>query len=135
MFTESIQKQFISLLGLPTYSVTIYPSRATIVRDIANIKILPGRNEIRLGNFPLNVEEYSFRVEARDTVGLITDVKVEPVSNTMPEAKNVFSGDDEDSSSDGGGRRDDLYSTLAPGAGRRQPASLSVRLRAWSSSG
>ena len=131
MFTESIQTQFISLLSLPTYSLTIYPSRAAIVRDIANIKILPGRNEITLGNFPLNVEERSFRVEARDTVGLITDVKVEPVPNTMPEAKNVFSGDDEDSSSDGEGGRDDLLLNARNGGGKataRKPERESARL-------
>jgi len=36
---EKIHRQLISIKDLPTRSVTIYPSRAAVVRDIENIDI------------------------------------------------------------------------------------------------
>ena len=99
MTTESIHKQSFSVPSLPTHSVTIYPTRAAIVRDIANVTILPGRNEITLYNLTPNAEEHSITVEGRNTAGLVTDMAVDLVPNALygPE---VSSEDEEDSSPD-----------------------------------
>ena len=81
--TESIHKQYFSAPDLPTPSVTVYPSRAAIVRDIANVAILPGRNEITVENLTPNAEENSINVEACNTAGVITEVAVDLVANAL----------------------------------------------------
>ena len=101
MFTESTHKQYLSLSRLPTHSVTIYPSCAAIVRNISNVTILPGRNEITLDNLTSDVEEHTIKVEALNTAWLVTDVEVELVRNAQPDAYSIFSEDDEYSTSEG----------------------------------
>ena len=100
MATESIHRQSFSVPSLPTHSVTIYPSRAAIVRDIANVTILPGRNEITLHNLTPNAEEHSITVEGRNTAGLVTDMAVDLVPNALYDPDEVSSEDDEDSDPD-----------------------------------
>ena len=100
MVTESIHKQSFSLPSLPTYSVTIYPSRAAVVRNISNVKILPGKNEITLDNLTPNVEERTIKVETRNTAGVVTDVEVELVQSVQPRTCVIFSDSDEYSFTD-----------------------------------
>ena len=102
MVTESTHKQYLSLSRLPTHSVTIYPSCAAIVRNISNVTILPGRNEITLDNLTSDVEEHTIKVEALNTAWLVTDVEVELVRNAQPDTYAFFSEDDDEYSSSEG---------------------------------
>ena len=97
MVPGSIHKQSFSVPSLPTRSVTIYPSRAAIVRDINNVTILPGKNEITLDNLTTNAEEHSIKVECCNTAGLVTEVEVDLVANPLYDRhEDSKDGSDED---------------------------------------
>ena len=99
MVPGSIHKQSFSVPSLPTHSVTIYPSRAAIVRDIS-VTILPGRNEITLEGLTSNAEEHSIKVECRNTASLVTEMVVDRVANPLYDPYEDSRGDGEDPSED-----------------------------------
>ncbi|RPB14094.1 hypothetical protein P167DRAFT_572644 [Morchella conica CCBAS932] len=80
---DTINKQVFKLSKLKTRSVTLYPSRAAVVRDIENVKIKPGRNEISIIGISSKVDENTIKVEGHGTRGLITDIVVEKVAYSI----------------------------------------------------
>ncbi|KAH8150899.1 uncharacterized protein LAJ45_05081 [Morchella importuna] len=80
---DTINKQVFKLSKLKTHSVTLYPSRAAVVRDIENVKIKPGRNEISIIGISSKVDENTIKVEGHGTRGLITDIVVEKVAYSI----------------------------------------------------
>lgn len=82
-----IHRQQFSLPQLPTSSVTIYPARATVVRNIKGISLKPGRNEIILHQLTPRADENSIKVSGRLMGGkilLIADMTVDLVKPPAP---------------------------------------------------
>ncbi|KAI5805574.1 hypothetical protein DFH27DRAFT_551782 [Peziza echinospora] len=60
-----LHRQQFSLPQLPTTSVTIYPARAAVVRNIKGVVLKPGRNEIILHQLTPAADENSIKVSGR----------------------------------------------------------------------
>jgi hypothetical protein len=97
MTTPGNTKQEFKIRDLPTRSVTLYPTRAQIVRDISSIKLQPGANQVIIHGLSPTIEEHSIKVEGTGSA-TITDVLVDRLPN-----KELFediypseSSDDED---------------------------------------
>jgi myosin heavy subunit len=78
---ENISTQVFHIRDLPTASVTLYPSRAHIVRDIASVELQPGQNEIEIYGLSPTVDENSIQIEGRGSAATITDITVDLVPN------------------------------------------------------
>ncbi|KAF8419303.1 hypothetical protein EV426DRAFT_538919 [Tirmania nivea] len=92
-----IPRQQFSLPQLPTSSVTIYPARATVVRNIRGIILKPGRNEIILHQLTPRADENSIKVSGRLTEGkilLIADMTVDLVKPPAPGGAEEGDGKD-----------------------------------------
>lgn len=82
MADENVHKQFFHVRNLKTKTVTLYPARAHIVREIPNITLAPGQNEIEIYGFATTVDEQSLQIEgAGDLSAAITDITVNAVPN------------------------------------------------------
>jgi hypothetical protein len=66
---------------LPTKSVTLYPSRAHVVREICDVVLTPGQNEIKIHGLSPSVDENSVQIDGRGGAS-ITDLTLELVPNT-----------------------------------------------------
>jgi hypothetical protein len=77
---DNISNQVFLIKDLPTQSVTLYPSRAHIVREIPNVELKPGQNEIEIYGLSPTVDENSIQIEGRGTA-TITDITVDLVPN------------------------------------------------------
>ncbi|KAF2097558.1 hypothetical protein NA57DRAFT_41280 [Rhizodiscina lignyota] len=75
-----IPKQEILVKDLPTKSVTLYPSRAHIVREIRDVELKPGPNEIEIYGVTPTADEQSVQIDGRGSA-TITDITVELVPN------------------------------------------------------
>ncbi|SPQ23869.1 1b4e9f36-a589-48ea-98f2-e1969fde7dbd [Thermothielavioides terrestris] len=73
-------KQEFHVRNLPTRSVTLFPSRAQIVRDIKDVTLKPGANEITVVGLTPTVDEHSIKVEGTGSA-IITDITVELLPN------------------------------------------------------
>ncbi|KAG0134871.1 hypothetical protein HOY82DRAFT_553350 [Tuber indicum] len=100
MTENTIHKQSFSVDDLSVRSVTIYPSRAAIVRDINNVTIKPGRNEITIYNLTPHAEADSIKVEGHDTPALITDMAVDLIPNSKYDEHQFDDHSDSDTSSE-----------------------------------
>ncbi|KAI5843813.1 hypothetical protein DFP73DRAFT_65239 [Morchella snyderi] len=80
---DSINTQVFKINKLKTRSVTLYPSRAAVVRDIENVKIKPGRNEITIVGISDYADENTIKVEGHGTSALITDIVVEKIAYSL----------------------------------------------------
>ncbi|KAF8437845.1 hypothetical protein BGX38DRAFT_1273788 [Terfezia claveryi] len=92
-----LHRQQFSLPQLPTSSVTIYPARATVVRNIKGIILKPGRNEIILHQLTPRADENSIKVSGRLTGGkilLIADMTVDLVKPPAPGGAEEGGGKD-----------------------------------------
>lgn len=96
--TADIHKQEVLIEELPTTSVTIYPYRAHVVRDIKDIKIQPGLNEITIYGITPAADEHSVQVDGHGAATII-DMSVELVLNRERFA-DQFSDQDSDSDSE-----------------------------------
>ena len=76
----TIPKQSISIKDLPTKSVTLYPSRAHITREINDVLLKPGLNEIEIWGLTPTTDEYSIQIDGRGSA-TITDMTVDLVPN------------------------------------------------------
>ncbi|KAI8631901.1 hypothetical protein F5Y19DRAFT_472788 [Xylariaceae sp. FL1651] len=65
---------------LSTRSVTLFPSRAHIVRDIKNISLKTGNNQVTILGLTPTLDEHSVKVEGTGSA-IITDLVVELVPN------------------------------------------------------
>ncbi|KAK4161543.1 hypothetical protein QBC43DRAFT_323507 [Cladorrhinum sp. PSN259] len=93
-------KQSFALGDLATRSVTLFPTRAQIVRDIKDVALKPGLNEITVVGITPTADEHSIKVEGSGSA-IITDITVELLPN-----RDIFqevypeSDSEHDSSSD-----------------------------------
>lgn len=77
---ETIPKQSFHLRDLPAKSVTLYPSRAHIVREINDVTLQPGQNEIEIYGLGPMAEENSIQIEGTGQAS-ITDITVDLIPN------------------------------------------------------
>ncbi|KAK3306502.1 uncharacterized protein B0T15DRAFT_509873 [Chaetomium strumarium] len=73
-------KQEFHVRDLPTRSVTLFPARAQVVRDIRDVVLKPGANEITVVGLTPTVDEHSIKVEGTGSA-IITDMTVELLPN------------------------------------------------------
>ncbi|MCJ1353157.1 MAG: hypothetical protein MMC33_003142 [Icmadophila ericetorum] len=80
MSTEIIEKQEFHLRNLLTRSVTLYPAKAQVVRDIPDITLKPGANQIEIYGITPTADEHSIKVDGKGAA-TITDMTVELIPN------------------------------------------------------
>ncbi|KAI1332415.1 hypothetical protein F5Y16DRAFT_177472 [Xylariaceae sp. FL0255] len=83
---------------LSTRSVTLFPSRAQIVRDIKNIPLKNGTNQIAIIGLTPTLDEHSVKVEGTGSA-VITDLTVELVPNREI-FDEIYPDDSDDDKSD-----------------------------------
>lgn len=90
---------------LPTRSITLFPTRAQVVRDIRNVVLKPGLNQISVVGLTPTVDEHSIKVEGTGSA-VISDISVELLENTeiFEEIYPESEIDDSDESDDEGGQ-------------------------------
>ncbi|KAI7779562.1 mucoidy inhibitor-like protein [Diaporthe eres] len=66
---------------LPTRSITLFPTRAQVVRDIRNVILKPGLNQISVIGLTPTVDEHSIKVEGTGSA-VISDISVELLENS-----------------------------------------------------
>ncbi|KAK0643912.1 hypothetical protein B0T16DRAFT_416849 [Cercophora newfieldiana] len=97
---DTTHKQEYRIRDLPTKSVTLFPTRAQIVREIKDVALKPGANEITVVGLTPTADEHSIKVEGTGSA-IITDITVELLPN-----REIFediypeSDDDEEDKSD-----------------------------------
>lgn len=80
MASDSPHKQEFRIRDLTTRSVLLFPTRAQVIRDIKNITLQPGANQIVIGGLTPLVDEHSIKVEGTGSA-TITDVTVDLLPN------------------------------------------------------
>lgn len=77
---ETTQEQEFNLRGLPTRTVTVFPSRAQVIRDLKNVNLKPGINKITIVGLTPTVDEHSIKVEGTGSA-IITDISTRLLPN------------------------------------------------------
>lgn len=95
-----VSRQEFLINDLSTTSVTIYPSRAHIVRDITDIKLQPGLNEVTIYGITPTADEHSVQLDGHGPA-TITDMSVELILNRERFA-DQFPDEDSDSDAEDG---------------------------------
>ncbi|KAK4695666.1 hypothetical protein P7C71_g2133, partial [Lecanoromycetidae sp. Uapishka_2] len=97
MAQESIHKQEFAIRHLSTRSVTLYPARAQVIRDINDVALQPGANEITIYGLTPTADETSIKVDGKGSA-TITDMMVDLIPN-RDEYEDVYppESDSEDS--------------------------------------
>ncbi|EHK98698.1 hypothetical protein M7I_5446 [Glarea lozoyensis 74030] len=90
-------KHEFKIRDLSTRSVTLFPTRAQIIRDINAIKLGPGANKVIITGLSPTVDEHSIKVEGTGTA-TITDVLVEREPNKEI-FEDIYPSDDSDDES------------------------------------
>ncbi|KAF2426251.1 hypothetical protein EJ08DRAFT_663289 [Tothia fuscella] len=80
--TDDIPRQTFQVKDLPTKTVTLYPSRAHIVREIREVTLKPGQNEIEIFGLGSDVDESSVQIDGQGGAS-ITDLTLELTPNTQ----------------------------------------------------
>lgn len=73
-------RQEFAIRNLKTKSVTLYPAKAQVVRDIHNVSIQPGQNQIIITGLTPTTDENSIKVDGTGSA-VITNLTVERVAN------------------------------------------------------
>ncbi|KAG8530995.1 uncharacterized protein KY384_004352 [Bacidia gigantensis] len=94
MADENTHKQEFAVRDLPTTNVTLYPTRAQIVRDIRDITLKPGSNEITIHGLTPTADESSIKVDGKGSA-TITDLVVELVPN-HDKYEDIYPSDSEE---------------------------------------
>jgi len=94
---EEAPRQVFFIKDLTTKCVTLYPSRAQVVREIQDIELEPGLNEIEIIGLTPSTDEHSVQIDGRGAA-TITDMTVELIPNRDDDFE-LFSDDDDDSES------------------------------------
>ncbi|KAJ9618321.1 hypothetical protein H2203_009239 [Taxawa tesnikishii (nom. ined.)] len=93
-----IFKHSVLVKDLPTKKVTLYPSSASIERDIEDIALKPGTNEIEIFGLSPTVDENSIQIDGKGAATIL-DIATELIPNTEI-FEEVYPDHEEDSSSD-----------------------------------
>ncbi|RDL39903.1 Uncharacterized protein BP5553_04243 [Venustampulla echinocandica] len=94
MANDSIHRQEFRIRDLATRSVLLFPTRAQIIRDIKEITLQPGLNQIVIDGLGPTVDEHSIKVEGTGSA-TITDVSVDFLPNREL-YEDVYPSDDDD---------------------------------------
>ncbi|KAM3467311.1 hypothetical protein NHJ6243_000342 [Beauveria neobassiana] len=95
---ESINKVDYKVADIPTRAVVLFPERAQVFRDIKDIALKPGINEVTISGLSPTLDEESIKVESAGSA-VITDISVEALPNP-DNFKDVETDEDSSSSSD-----------------------------------
>ncbi|PQE20474.1 Mucoidy inhibitor protein [Rutstroemia sp. NJR-2017a BBW] len=87
-------KQEFRVRDLSTRSVLIFPTRAHIIRDIRDIVLQPGANQIIIDGFAPTIDEHSINVEGSGSA-TITEVSVDLLPN-RDVYEEIYSSDSDD---------------------------------------
>jgi len=79
MSTDIPHQQFL-IKTLPTKTVTLYPSRAHVIREINNIVLRPGPNTVEIFGLTPTTDENSIQFDGRGAASII-DMTVDLVPN------------------------------------------------------
>ncbi|KAK7702254.1 hypothetical protein SLS64_009832 [Diaporthe eres] len=98
---EATHTQEYRIRDLPTRSITLFPTRAQVVRDIRNVILKPGLNQISVIGLTPTVDEHSIKVEGTGSA-VISDISVELLENSeiFQEVYPDSDKDDSDASDD-----------------------------------
>ncbi|KAH7313936.1 hypothetical protein B0I35DRAFT_480576 [Stachybotrys elegans] len=66
---------------LPTRSVTLFPSQAHVTRELKDVRLQPGVNEIAIVGLTPTIDEHSVKVQGIGSSAIITDIVVELLPN------------------------------------------------------
>ncbi|KAG7127670.1 Protein F37C4.5 like protein [Verticillium longisporum] len=77
---DTVHKQEYKVRDLTTRSVTLFPSRAQVVRELKDVSFKPGVNEITVIGLTPTVDEHSIKVEGTG-LAVISNITVELQSN------------------------------------------------------
>ncbi|KAG9232863.1 hypothetical protein BJ875DRAFT_426897 [Amylocarpus encephaloides] len=94
MAAENVHKQEFNIRNLSTRSVILYPTRAQIIRDVKEITLQPGPNQIVIDGLAPTVDEHSIKVEGTGSA-TITDVSVDLLPNREL-FEDIYPSDDDD---------------------------------------
>ncbi|KAF3315618.1 hypothetical protein TWF173_003198 [Orbilia oligospora] len=86
---EDPHKLTFSIKDLPANSVVLYPDQAQITRDIENVQLKPGVNEVTIKDLTGYCQEHSIKVEGKGDA-VITDMVVEIAWFTRPPGQGLF---------------------------------------------
>lgn len=76
----SVHRQTVSVAGTATKSVVLYPSRALVTREVPNVELKPGTNEVEIYGLAPTVDQHSIKVDGIGTAS-VTDMTVDLVPN------------------------------------------------------
>lgn len=99
MADEILHKQEFHIRNLATRTVTLFPTRAQIVRDIKEIILKHGVNQVTIYGLSPTVDQHSIKVEGTGSAK-VTDVKVDLLPNREAYEDIYPSSSDDDSDSD-----------------------------------
>ena len=94
MATDTTHKQEFKLRDLSTRSVLLFPTRAQIIRDIKDIPIQPGRNQIIIDGLAPTIDSDSIKIEGTGAA-TISEVKVDLLPN-RDIYEDIYPSDSED---------------------------------------
>ncbi|KAB5540290.1 hypothetical protein GE09DRAFT_1225744 [Coniochaeta sp. 2T2.1] len=92
----TVPKLEFRIRDIPTRTVTLFPTRAQVVRDIKNVVLKPGANEITILGLSPSVDEDSIKVEGTGSA-IISDISVELLPNREI-FEEIYPDDDDDES-------------------------------------
>ncbi|KAH0428114.1 hypothetical protein CcaCcLH18_09242 [Colletotrichum camelliae] len=96
-----IEKKEYHVRDLPTRTVTLFPSKAQVVRDLKQLALKPGTNEVTIIGLTPTVDDSTIKVEGTGSA-IISDIAIELLPNrdifeeTYPEIDSDVSDDDQD---------------------------------------
>ncbi|KAL3960600.1 hypothetical protein ACCO45_005717 [Purpureocillium lilacinum] len=95
---DAVNKLEFHVRKLPTRSVTLFPTRAQVSRELASVQLKPGTNEITVLGLTPTADRDSVRVETASSVA-ISDVLVESLPN-RDIWQDIYPSDSESESDD-----------------------------------
>ncbi|KAF5506071.1 hypothetical protein CGCS363_v004121 [Colletotrichum siamense] len=96
-----IEKKEYHVRDLPTRTVTLFPTKAQVVRDLKYLALKPGTNEVTIIGLTPTVDDSTIKVEGTGSA-IISDIAIELLPNrdifedAYPEIDSDVSDDDDD---------------------------------------
>ncbi|TGZ83502.1 hypothetical protein EX30DRAFT_338127 [Ascodesmis nigricans] len=112
MKTAKPNKLVFDINDCATQSVTIYPTRAAVVRVVEDVVLKSGTNEIIIRNLSGAIDDNTLRVEGQNMNGVITDISGSFVRKSEWDLLPQNSDDSDDEHNDDGEETDE--ETLKP---------------------
>jgi hypothetical protein len=98
MASDTLHKQEFRIRELSTRSVLLFPTQAQIIRDIKDIALQPGQNQIVIDGLSPTVDEHSIKVEGTGAA-TINEVTVDLLPN-RDAYEDIYPSDDEEGEDD-----------------------------------